>query len=354
MAAKRKRRAGATQKKRAAVERAKAEWPPSKLDLHNNNAGPSVPSSSSQSSSEQQPQEEREPTQRAKALVAAQQESVKMLTHVTQRIQSAIDVESLARDFATRGYHVVDDFLDDPEVVNTLQRECEALYSTHNDMTVDLQPGSTSSGGGLGTGEFGAALQGGEDQYPKCPRSIELIVSLTSKLSPKINVHENLRLDERACSGALARIFDRSALRASLKLLLGDDGTEDRVLDEPPMTPPPPFRTVVEINKDDDDATAKKPQEDLKKVSICYFAVPTSWDDSCGGGLTFSNNNNNSVHDDDYDDNNGDSGHRVEAKRDRMVLWKSDTTRYRREPFRGRDDVPLASWLELHLIQQQQ
>ncbi len=41
----------------------------------------------------------------------------------------------------------------------------------------------------------------------------------------------------------------------------------------------------------------------------------------------------------------------VPAVRDRLVIWKSDTAMHRQEAWKGSDDMPIASCIELHLIE---
>ena len=322
MAAKRKRRAQATQKRLQQMETAKSELPPSKLDFKT----PPKPPTPTGVSTENNVDDEAT-TQKAKALVEAQRESVKMLTHVANQV-AAIDLETLVESLDNRGYFVVDDFLKDDEIVNVLQKESEDLYQ-NNEMTADAS--------NLGIGEFIVAIEGGNEQYPKCPRSIELIFSLTSKLSARFNSDDGFKekvvtLDDRACSNAVARLFNRSALKASLQLLLGVDDDMDQALEN---LKPPPFQTVIEKDKLEKE-TEESTTNDLRKISICYYAVPSRWGASLGGGVSF------------------EGGSTVEAKRNRLVIWKSDTTPCRREPFRGSDDVSLASCFELNLVHQKQ
>lgn len=325
MAAKRKRRSQATQKKKQTLEESTSQLPPSKLDFKTTPKPPSLTQATVVSAAIDGNKEDSDsnnnPNEKAKELVRAQQESVQMLTHVANQIE-ALDVEKLVSKLNNQGYFVVNDFLQS-DIAVKIQQECESIYQ-QNDMTADVT--------NLGTGEFIVALEGGQEQYPKCPRSIELIVSLTNKLSARLNNVENYHgpvLDDRACAQATARVFDRSSLKASLELLLGANDDMDTVLQNVATSK---YQTVVE--RDEQDETSS---EDLRKLSLCYFAVPSSWDESCGGGISFQN-----------DDNSETS---VDARRNRLVLWKSDAAFFRKEPFRGSEEMPIAVCIELHLLE---
>ena len=348
MAEKRKRRAQATQRRQQALEESVAKLPKSKLDFKTPPPPPSpsvaagTPATATTTSPEQT---------KAKALIQSQRESVQMLTHVTHQIETTIDLQQLSTDLSQRGYYVLDHFLND-SVVETLQLESQQLYASSN-MTTDVRQ--------LGMGQFVAALVGGAEQYPSCPRSIEWVVSVTSKLSARINgaarndtttssqegeYWKGYDLNDRACSRALARFFDRSALLASQKLLLlGENGDKDEATVEQAIAnlqAMEAFQTVMEQDAAADDTTTTE-QPDLRRLSVFYYLVPEGWEEPCGGHLSFQQPGKDDVA----------TIHTVHAKRNRLVLWKSDTTAYQREPFRGSETMPMASSLELHLVQKQ-
>jgi hypothetical protein len=343
MAAKRKRRAQSALKRQQALAESTSQLTPSKLDFKT----PPKRTQPTQVAAAEPAKEEDDDayvSSNAKDLVEAQRESVKMLTFVTERIEKELPIDQVLEDLQIQGYSVVDDFLNDDTIVSTMESEAQRMYE-NNDMTADVT--------NLGTGEFLVALEGGTDQYPKCPRSIELVVSLTNKLAARLNtqkeqpnMEEDLPLpllNDRACSRALCRLFDRSALQASLKLLLGDSESVEAALNKKAAAAAAaaavsslPFQTVIEKDREDNDK-----EEDLRKLSLCYYFVPSKWDGDCGGSMTF-------------ESSTSDNPSSVSAKRDRLVLWKSDSAAYRKEPFRGTDEFSVASCIELHLLQQQQ
>jgi hypothetical protein len=109
---------------------------------------------------------------------------------------------------------------------------------------------------------------------------------------------------------AISRLFSHKAFQASLQLLTG----EQKLLDEPP---PRDFRTVQEGD------------DDKRRVSMVYYTVPKGW---ChGGGISF------------------DDGEDFSAMRDRLLIWKSSKM-FRHEVWRGNEDMPFASCIELHLV----
>jgi hypothetical protein len=317
MAQKRQRRSEARQRRQQSLQERNSKIPPSALDFKS----PSPTAVGTSSDGEEQ-QQANATTSRAKQLVDAQRESVQMLTHVTEQLEARIvSVQDMLTALNERGYYVVDELLRD-NVVQQLQNESLSLYFVEShEMTPDVNA--------LGSGEFLAAVQGGPEQYPKCPRTIEWVVSVTGKLAALINTQQQLldySLDDRACSKAVVRLFDRSSLQASLHLLMGQNSPE-ALQQAIQNLKPPPLQTVLER-----DATA-----DRRKISVSYFLTPPEWDHAYGGHLTFATATTEPT--------------TVHAKRNRLVIYKSDTTLVRREPFRGSDDMTTASCLELHLVQ---
>ena len=231
---------------------------------------------------------------KAKQLLRSQRESVEMLRFVRERLD-LLDTTLLSSALDDKGYHFIDNFLESDDVVSKIEKEGQSLFENEL-MQVDLDT--------IGLGEYTYSIKGGQEQYQSCPRSIEFVVSTTKHFPGDLDKTKTM---------ASMRTFSRSSWLASVKLLTGND----QVVDEPA---PRSFRTV--LNGDDD----------ARKLSMVYFAVPAGW--TCGGGLTFRD----------------DSRETVEARRDRLVIWKSDLA-YRQDTWRGSDEMPLASCIELHLVQ---
>ncbi|GKY91825.1 hypothetical protein MPSEU_000154100 [Mayamaea pseudoterrestris] len=133
----------------------------------------------------------------------------------------------------------------------------------------------------IGLGEYVTSIQGGQDQYRQCPRSIEFIVSAT-KHFPGDHLDKTKTM-------ATMRTFSRKSWLASVQLLTGKNESYSE-----PEVFWKPFRTV---RIDDNDA---------RRLSMIYFAVPVGWE--FGGRLSFRD----------------ESREVVEARRDRLVIWKSD------------------------------
>jgi hypothetical protein len=276
---------------------------------------------------------------KAQQLLQSQRKSVAMLTLVRERLEAlpAADIQSA---LANQGFWYSDNsdtagFLQSPDMLQELQQEGVFLYESGL-MSVDVDR--------LATGEYCCALAGGQDQYVSSPRSIELVVSTTKHLSPAVLLKDTdvkgaaaqaqVVLDDTKCMASM-RTFDRKARQAAQVLLTGstgstdnddaDNGDNDSDNDETT-----PFGRTVTGDIDG--------QPDRRKISLCYYLVPDHW--SHGGDMVFQQSNN------------GDGNEvRVPAVRDRLVIWKSDTTMHRQEPWKGSDDMPLASCIELHLIE---
>jgi hypothetical protein len=235
---------------------------------------------------------------KAQELLKAQRASVDMLTKVRERVEG-LPSKTIMASLQSQGYFIVDNFLEDENFLAQLEAESISLYQA-GEMEVDLA--------NLGSGEYTTAVKGGQTQYAKCPRLVELTVSSTKHLPKQITEPS---LDPSACMAVL-RTFDRKAFQASLNLLIGSE-----VVPEANKS----FATVV-----------TDPSKDKRRISLQYFFVPESWDSSCGGSITF------------------ESGDTVHAKRDRLLMWKSESTSLRKDMWEGNDDFPLASCLELHLL----
>eukprot|EP00980_Cylindrotheca_fusiformis_P006117 scaffold1319_cov126-Cylindrotheca_fusiformis.AAC.6 len=75
--------------------------------------------------------------------------------------------------------------------------------------------------------------------------------------------------------------------------------------------------------------------KDQRRLTVFYYLVPETWDESCGGGLIFQEGNTVVV-----------------PKQDRLVLWKSDSTLFQKEAWKGggSESNAFGSCLELHLV----
>ena len=230
----------------------------------------------------------------AKQMIAAQRKSLDMLAFVRERVES-LPSQVISQSLDTNGFCVLDSFLGNDDVISILQSEGDTLLR-ENQMETDVRV--------LGSGEFFATIEGGEEQYPRCPRTIELVVSLTKHVAMLI---QGYNLSPRNCMATI-RTFDRKAKVASNVLVTGGDMTIAR-----------PFGIVA-----DDDT-------DSRKVTVLYYLVSSEWQNE--GGITFEQENTT-----------------VSAKRDRLIILRSDTCRHRLEAFLGRDELDTATYLELHLV----
>ena len=213
-------------------------------------------------------------------------------------------------------------------------------------------------------------LQGGNEQYQICPRSIEFVVS-TTKHFPTIL--SGIQLDKSNCISFM-RTFDRKAWQASIDLLTkatnsggssdDDNKQNDAVADDAAATPEKDSNSVDDVNENTV-LTAnnnnhrpfrfvKEIEEDKRLLSIRYYLVLDNWKnmEGAGGNLTFQQPRGDST---------TTTITTVQAKRDRLVLWKSDTTLYRTEPWwvnnnsqetmKNDTNIPnTASCIELHLL----
>lgn len=222
------------------------------------------------------------PNERAKELLEAQRKSVDMLTHVRERVE-ALDYGEIKSSLSEKGYFVVDNFLERDDIIDELQQEGVALFEK-DEMEVDLT--------NLGSGEYFCKIEGGEEQYKTCPRTVELVVSVTKHMAPAFQDS----LDPSACMATM-RLYDKKAQQASLELLPGEL----------------PERPLDIVAKEDNDA---------RKISLLYY--PTN-----GCGVAFENDET------------------IPGNRDQLVLLKSDTCLHRKVPWNNDN----ASCIELHLIQ---
>jgi len=215
---------------------------------------------------------------RATELIQSQRKSVDTLTHIKERVE-AMPYESIGQELQAKGYYVFDKFLDQEELVTDMEAEALAM------MEADKLERDVSN---LESGEFAVRIAGGNEQYADLPRTVEYIVSSTRHMPPLLEELEALdsSLDD-AASTATLRVFDREARESSLALL----------------SEAPPPREYALVNED--------PASDPKKVTVLYFL--SDWGDE-GGGVGF------------------DDGSVVSPTRDRLVIFRSDTCKYRMEP----------------------
>jgi len=166
----------------------------------------------------------------------------------------------------------------------------------------------------------------------ECPRCVEYVVSLTRPLPAKLLYDEEeeedvlgFRLDS-AASMAGIRTFDRNA-RASARILLHADEDDDG---EPSPVAARPFDYVVDGTTPDD----------RRKVTALYYMVPDDWNAQCGGGMTIKTCGGNEVV--------------IEAKRDRLVVFRTDKCLHRMEEWLGEEGgegLDVGSHIRTHLVQ---
>jgi hypothetical protein len=304
---------------------------------------------------------------KAQQLLQSQRKSVAMLTLVKQRLEAlpAAEIQSALEQqgfwYSDSGDSSADSntgidtgFLQSQHVLRELQQEGVTLYES-GAMSADMDR--------LAAGEYCCALAGGQDQYVTCPRSIELVVSTTKHLNKAVLMEADSNdststgtggeenkastgvvLDDSRCMANM-RTFDRQAWKAAQVLFTGESTSTDD-MDQDSTS------SANTGSKDGDESSAARPfgrtvtddidgQEDRRKISLCYYLVPENW--SHGGDMVFQQKNA------DGDDKTTEV--HVPAVRDRLVIWKSDTALHRQEPWKGSDDMPLASCIELHLIE---
>jgi hypothetical protein len=290
---------------------------------------------------------------KAQQLLQSQRKSVAMLTLVRERLE-ALPAAEIQAALEQQGFWYSDSDSDDSDTATAtgflqsqkmsreLQLEGVTLYESGS-MSVDMDR--------LAAGEYSCLLAGGQDQYATCPRSIELVVSATKHLnkavleSKDVSASAGVVLDDTKCMASM-RTFDRQAWKAAQVLLTGKSTSTDK--DD---TDQDGNSSATTGNNDDDDSSVTRPfgptvtddidgKKDRRKISLCYYLVPENW--SHGGDMMFQqkaavDGETTEVH--------------VPAVRDRLVIWKSDTALHRQEAWKGSDDMPIASCIELHLIE---
>mmetsp|Transcript_12883 Transcript_12883/g.30564 ORF Transcript_12883/g.30564 Transcript_12883/m.30564 type:complete len:341 (+) Transcript_12883:67-1089(+) len=287
MTEKRRRR----QAKQQTRDKSYENLPPTKLDFM-----------SEVSEDDDSPERFKDPTEaaeKAKDLLKSQRESVDMLTMVTEKLKALPTAEILSA-LSKNEFFVVDDFLCSEGTLASLEAEAHSMFE-NEEMEMDTA--------NLGAGEYIVSIKGGKEQYNKCPRSVELVVSTTKHVP---DVLESLALDGSACM-ATFRAFDNKTLKASMNLLLGNGEKE------------------INSSTRDFGKVVDGP-EDMRRLTLFYYIVPPTWSETCGGGLIFENAS-------------------VSAKRDRLVIWKSDSTLFKKELWKGDGDSnTFGSCIELHLV----
>lgn len=236
-------------------------------------------------------------TSKQEELTEAQQATVGMLNHVKARVQD-LPAQDIKEALSTKGYYVVDGFLDNQDIVSQLQEEGKSMLD-NGQMEEDPQD--------IGYGEYGeyvVRIVGEEEQYTYCPRMVELAVSLAEHMPHVVN-------DK----------LDSTKVMTTLHTYGGD--TELEMIEEQP----PRLWTTVATSSDD-------PRE----LTLMYYPVSKEWDAlEDKGGLTFA-----------------ETGEAVAAKRDRLVLLDSRKCLHRREAWHGNEGLHVASAVELHFIKKQE
>lgn len=258
----------------------------------------------------------------AAALIQSQRKSVDVLTHVRTQVE-ALSVGDIIDALGSKQHVVFDDVLGE-DLCSEMKQESQSMFD-NNKLELDLSAGITS-------GEYAAAVKGGQDQYVDCPRTVEYVVSFTRHLAWALNkarsegssIEEGYKLDETASIAGI-RLFDRKARLSSLSLLTGTEGGTDNS-----DLAKKPFGCVVDKESD---------ELDTRKVSVIYFMTPEGWDEDCGGGATFKDGNGKEVS--------------VVAKNDRLLLFNSEESVHRIEPCTGKDGVDnVCSQLVTHLVRE--
>lgn len=268
---------------------------------------------------------------KASALVQTQRKSVDCLTHIRKRVEESFPISEAANSLAEKGYFVYDGFLSKEveggskedavfgdSMVTDMLSECSDMFA-NDKLQRDISH--------LADGEFVSQITGGEN-YSDCPRLVEYVVSCTRHLPPLLNKEFDKLgpgdlpyLDATASMGSL-RLYDRKTKLGTMSFLSGDEtsGSDENVSERP-------FGVVC----GDSDAA----DNDSRRLTAIFYLSSEQWDSCHGGGLTIESD-----------------GQRVEAKRDRIVLLRSDTCSHRQEPWKGSDESGLdkASSVIVHFI----
>jgi len=246
---------------------------------------------------------------KAATLIEKQRKSVDVLTHIRNCVDK-LPHEDITTALSSSSYYVVDDFLGS-DLCTAMEKEGQSML-TSDKLQLDLKSGICS-------GEYATLIKGGEEQYSDCPRCVEYVVTLTKHFPSHFKSGLNFQLDDTASMASL-RTFDRKARFSSLKLLTGNTDDDNSIR---------PFAHVVD----------GEIENDRRKVTILYFMVPDGWTAECGGGLTIKKNNgeNDEVF--------------IEAKKDRILIFRSDVSLHRMEGWVGSEENGVGSCVVMHLVQ---
>lgn len=240
---------------------------------------------------------------KASNIVQAQMKSVKTLTHIKECVEALpfAEIAAALRENDNSGYFVKDDFLG-AEVADEMEAEGPSMLQD-NKLELDVS--------NFGSGEYTTQIGGG-DQYIDCPRTVEYVVCLTRHLASKLEAEEGVS-DDLGCS------LNDAASMAGITVF-SRRGREEN----------PPERPFGYATGGD--------AEDARKVTVLYFLTPNNWNEQLGGGVAFKKE--------------GDSGDGavVEAKKDRLVIFRSDTSFNKMLGWIGEEGMENGSCVVIHLV----
>mmetsp|Transcript_18449 Transcript_18449/g.23752 ORF Transcript_18449/g.23752 Transcript_18449/m.23752 type:complete len:368 (-) Transcript_18449:185-1288(-) len=244
---------------------------------------------------------------KAQQLLARQKESISVLTSVREAVEQ-IEGGILCQSLQEKGYYVVNDFLNDGSLLESMQREAAAVYDS-NITYLDTEAIGFS-------GEFLTPLQGGEEQYKIAPRSIEWVVGVTKYMPSRVE-----EIDSGNCM-AFMRTFDRSSRQAARQLFLGEQQENDDNVDD--EDEPTASAFAVEAPE----------EEDMRYLSLRYYLVSKDWDSAAAGsgGLRFES-----------------LGKTIEAKSNRLIIYKSKEASLQKDAW-YKGNQARANCIELHLL----
>lgn len=265
--------------------------------------------------------EQEETKGQAAALVDKQRKSVEILTFIREKVDD-LDYPDIIESLSSGShFHVVDNFLGS-ELNDEMAKEGKSMLE-NNKLQLDISRGVCS-------GEFAAAITGGEEQYVDCPRCVEFVVSLTKQITTALNQKNGesefqFKLNDGASMAGI-RVFDRKARISSLSMLLGKDVTDiDDAYDSD--LPEQPFSYVV--NKDGE-------EKDMRKVSLLYFLNSDGWNEGCGASFISKEKDDDEVI--------------VEAKHDRLILYRSDECLHKMDKWIGDSTSDFGACIACHFV----
>lgn len=242
--------------------------------------------------------------EKASELVQAQMKSVQTLTHIKECVEGLpyADIVAAMRDSDSGGYFVKDDFLG-ADVAAEMEAEGPSMLQ-NNKLELDVT--------NLGSGEYTAKIGGG-DQYMDCARTVEYVVCLTRHMPPLLEA-EGVP-DDLGCS------IDDAASMAGITVF----SRRGRQSESPPERPFG-YATGGDAN-------------DARKVTVLYFLTPDGWNKQLGGGVAFKRK-----------DNDSSDSVVVEAKKDRLVIFRSDTCFHKMLGWVGEEGMENGSCIVTHLV----